>query len=48
MKKIITTIIVIMILMFAEYRFIMTHLNPYQSDDGLFHIEFMGQVDTYY
>ena len=48
MKKIIIVLFILAILMFAEYRFIMTNLEPYYAEDGFLYIEFMGQVDTYY
>ena len=43
-----TTFIILAVLAFAEYRFIMCNLHPSYADDGYLHIEFMGQVDTYY
>ena len=51
MKKfaiIIAVIVALAGLMFAEYRYIMCNLQPYYAEDGLLHIDFMGQVDTYY
>ena len=51
MKKlvaILTVIVMLAALMFAEYRFIMCNQTPSWGDDGFLHIEFMGQVDTYY
>lgn len=41
-------LIVLVVLMFAEYRFIMRNLKPYYADDGYLCIEFMGQTDSYY
>lgn len=41
-------LIVLVGLMFAEYRFIMLNLKPYYADDGYLCIEFMGQTDSYY
>ena len=48
MKKIIIALLVLAALMFAEYRFIMHNLHPYNGDNGTVYIEFMGQVDEYY
>lgn len=47
MKKIIIILAATLVLMFAEYRYIMTNLYPYYSDDGYLCIEFCGQVDAY-
>ena len=48
MKKLIIILVAILVLMFAEYRFIMTNLTPYYAEDGYLYIEILGQVDTYY
>lgn len=48
MKKFIIAILVIVSVMYAEYRFIMTNLHPYKGDNGTVYIEFMGLVDEYY
>lgn len=51
MKKLVAVLMAAVILaglMFAEYRYIMCNLNPYYAEDGFLHIDFMGQVDTYY
>lgn len=51
MKKFAITVAIIAsiaVLMFAEYRFIMCNQIPSWGDDGFLHMEFMGQVDTYY
>ena len=48
MKRKLLTILVFVILMFVEYRFIMLNLHPYYVEDGFLCIEFMGQVDSYY
>jgi hypothetical protein len=50
MKKayiVISTILLLVTLMYAEYLFIMENLHPYYADGYVF-IEFMGQTDTYY
>ena len=51
MKKKITKAILIcvaiMLLMFAEYRFIMTNLHPYYGDCGELYIEIFDSVDVY-
>ena len=48
MKKAVIILVALAVLMFCEYRFIMTNLHPYQTEDGFFCIEFMGQVDVYH
>lgn len=48
MKKLVVTLCAILVLMFAEYRFIMTNIKPYYAEDGFLCIEFMGQTDAYY
>ena len=35
-------------LMFAEYRYIMTHISPALGDNGTVYLEIFGQVDEYY
>lgn len=47
MKKIIATILILM-LMFAEYRFIMLNIKPYLGDNGTVYLEIFEQVDEYY
>lgn len=47
-RKAILVIIIIASLLYAEYRFVMLNLHPYQGDNGTVYIEFMGQVDEYY
>lgn len=49
MKKCVKAFIVILgilVLIFAEYRFIMINLHPYVSEDAIY-IEFFGQIDAY-
>ena len=51
MKKFITTILIIvavLVIMFAEYRYIMTHIKPYRGENGTVYIEIFDQVDEYY
>lgn len=51
MKKLIiaaTILLAVVMLMFAEYRYIMLNLKPYYAEDGFLCIEFMGQTDSYY
>lgn len=48
LKKFVVILIAILVLMFAEYRYIMTNLKPYYAEDGFLCIEFMGQTDAYY
>lgn len=49
-KKIVSMILIlvaIMLLMFAEYRYIMTHIHPYYGDCGDLYIEIFNSVDVY-
>ena len=51
MKKFITTILIsvaVLVIMFAEYRYIMTHIKPYRGENGTVYIEIFDQVDEYY
>ena len=52
MKKkiiaIISGILILLTLMFGEYRFIMHNIRPYRGDNGTVYIEIFNQVDTYY
>ena len=50
MKKFVKVAIVLMALlclMFAEYRYIMTHITPYRGENGAVYLEVFGQVDEY-
>ena len=52
MKKkitiILTTALVILTMMFAEYRFIMHHIHPYRGENGTVYLDIFGNVDEYY
>ena len=51
MKKVIAfalALVVVLALMFAEYRYIMTHIKPYRGENGTVYIEIFDQVDEYY
>ena len=51
MKKLIATVLIIVAvlgIMFAEYRYIMTHIKPYRGDNGTVYLEIFDQVDEYY
>lgn len=48
MKKVALFIIILLVLMFAEYRYIMHNIYPSYGDDGFLHLEVFGQIDTYY
>ena len=48
MKKIIFTIILILGIMFFEYRFIMLNIRPYLGNNNTVYLEVFGQVDEYY
>ena len=47
MTKVLLAIALLMAIMFAEYRFIMTNIEPYYAD-GYVYVDFMGQTDMYY
>jgi hypothetical protein len=47
MRKIIAAIL-ILALMFVEYRVIMLNIHPYVGDNGTVYLELGGQVDEYY
>jgi hypothetical protein len=46
MKKIIAAILILM-LMFVEYRVIMLNISPYVGDNGTVYLEIFEQVDEY-
>lgn len=51
MKKIIisiASILILLALMYAEYRYIMCNQAPYRGSNGTVYIEIFGQVDEYY
>jgi hypothetical protein len=51
MKKLITICLVLVVLigiMYAEYRYIMTNLHPYKGNSNIIYVEIFGQVDEYY
>lgn len=45
--KIALVIVVLLGIMFAEYRYIMTHIHPYRGEDGTVYLEIFDQVDEY-
>lgn len=50
-KKIVSVVLIIIVLlgiMFAEYRYIMHHICPYRGENGTVYIEIFGQIDEYY
>ena len=47
MKKVLAAIILILALMFAEYRFIMCNLQPYIVGEKYLYINVCGQIDWY-
>ena len=47
MKKLIIILLALVVLMYAEYRFIMINLSPSKGDNGTVYIEIFGQVDEY-
>ena len=48
MRKKLTCILVLAVLMFCEYRFIMHNLKPYRYGDGGVELDFFGLRDNYY
>lgn len=48
MKKLIALILIILGIMYAEYRYIMVNLRPYKVDNGTLYIEIFDNVDEYY
>lgn len=46
--RIIALILAILALMYAEYRYIMTHQHIYQGMSNSVYAEIFGQVDEYY
>ena len=48
LATVVAALMIILVLMYAEYRYIMVNLYPYYAEDGFICIEFMGQVDSYY
>jgi hypothetical protein len=46
--KVIIGILLLLQLMYAEYRYIMVNLKPYRSDNETVYIEMFGNVDEYY
>ena len=48
MKKAIIILLAVVVLMYAEYRYIMLNLSPSNGNDGTMYIEIFGQVDEYY
>ena len=50
MKKLIAVVLIIIVvlgIMFAEYRYIMTHIKPYRDENGTVYLEIFNQVDEY-
>lgn len=47
LAKAILICVAILLLMFAEYRFIMTNMHPYYGDCGELYIEIFDNVDVY-
>ncbi len=51
MKKaitIITALVVLLGIMYAEYRYIMTNICPTKGNNNTVYLEIFGQVDEYY
>lgn len=51
MKKLIKIILILMVMlciMYAEYRYIMVNIKPYRGENGTVYLEMFDQVDEYY
>lgn len=48
MKKFFIAVVLILCLMFAEYRFIMLNQCPYVAENGTIYVEIFGNVDEYH
>jgi len=51
MKKlatILSIIVAVLGIMYAEYRYIMTNIKPYVGDDNAVYLEVFDQVDEYH
>lgn len=48
MKRLIIITIAILVLMYAEYRFIMLNICPYRGSNGTVYLEIFERVDEYY
>ena len=46
--KIVGGILILISLMFAEYRFIMHNIHPYLGENNTVYLEIFEQVDEYY
>lgn len=46
--NIIIAIIIILTIMFGEYRFIMHNIRPYLGENNTVYLEIFEQMDTYY
>lgn len=46
--KIALALVVLLGIMFAEYRYIMTHITPYRGEGGTVYLEIFDNVDEYY
>lgn len=41
-------IVVLLVIMYGEYRYIITHICPTKGNNNTVYIEIFGQVDEYY
>jgi hypothetical protein len=46
--KIIAGILIVISLMFAEYRFIMVNIHPYIGENNTVYLEIFNNIDEYY
>lgn len=46
--KIVAGLLIIVSLMFAEYRFIMHNIHPYLGERNTVYLEMFGYIDEYY
>lgn len=48
MKRLIVILLMLAALMYAEYRYIMCNICPYNGDNGTVYLEIFDNVDEYY
>lgn len=46
--KVVIAVFIVLVLMFAEYRFIMHNIRPYLGNNNTVYLEFYGMIDEYY
>ena len=46
--RIIVALVLLLVVMYGEYRYIMTHICPIKGDNNTIYLEIFDQVDEYY